>query len=62
MGKAYITMKIEETENLKLKNVSNIQTSTSQMNNLSNSDIELAVKLPKFISKEPKFQIKKKLI
>ena len=35
-------MKLEETENLKLQNVSNIQTTTSQINHIHNSDTELS--------------------
>ena len=42
---AEITMKLEQTENLKLQYVNNIQTTTSQINNTHDSDTELAEKL-----------------
>ena len=35
-----ITMKLEETENLKLQYVNNIHTTTSQINNILESDTE----------------------
>ena len=37
-------MKLEETENLKLQYVNNIQTTTSQINNINDSDTELSEK------------------
>ena len=37
-------MKLEETENLKLQNVNNIQTTTSQIKNINDSDTELSEK------------------
>ena len=40
-----ITMKLEETENLKLQYVNNIQTTTSQKNNIHDSDTELSGKI-----------------
>ena len=42
---AEITMKLEETENLKLQYVSNIQTTNSQINNINDSDTELSEKI-----------------
>ena len=38
-------MKLEETENLKLQYVNNIQTTTSQINNINDSDTELSEKI-----------------
>ena len=45
LEQAEITMKLEETENLKLHCVNNIHTSTTQINNKQSSDIELAEKI-----------------
>ena len=42
-----ITMKLEETENLKLQNVNNIQTTTSKINHIHDSDTELSEKIMK---------------
>ena len=39
------TMKLEETENLKLQCVTNIQTTTSQVNDIHDSDTKLADKI-----------------
>ena len=44
LEQAEITMNFEKTENLKLQYVNNIQTTTSQMNNIHDSDTELAKK------------------
>ena len=41
---AEITMKSEETEKLKLQYYNNIQTTISQVNNIQDSDIEIAEK------------------
>ena len=38
-------MKLEETENIKLQYVNNIQASTSQTNNINDSDTELSEKI-----------------
>ena len=38
-------MKQDETENLKLQNVNNIQTTATQMNNIHNSDTDLSEKI-----------------
>ena len=38
-------MKLEEAENLKLQYVNNIQTTTSQINNINDSDTELSEKI-----------------
>ena len=45
LGQAEITMKFEETENLKLQYVNNIQTTTSHINNINNSDTDLSEKI-----------------
>ena len=45
LEQAEITMKLEETENLKLQYVNNIQTTTSQINNINESDTELSEKI-----------------
>ena len=41
------TMKLEETKNLKLQDVNNIQTTTSQKNHIHDSDTELSKKISK---------------
>ena len=46
---AKITTKLEETENLKLQFVNNIQTTTSQNNNIKDSDNELAEKITQYL-------------
>ena len=48
-------MKLEETENLKLQYVNNIQTTTTQINNIHNSDIELSENL-NIYEKNPNFK------
>ena len=40
LEQAEITMKLEETENLKLQYENNIQTTTSQINNINDSDTD----------------------
>ena len=44
LAQAEITMKLEEAENLKLQYVNNIQTTTTQINNIHNSDVDLSEK------------------
>ena len=44
LEQAEITMKLEETENLKLHYVNNIQTTTTQINNIHNSETDLSEK------------------
>ena len=53
-------MKLEETENLKLQYVNNIQTITSQINNIHDSDTELAKKIQilNINAQNPNFQVK----
>ena len=41
LEQAQITMKLEETENIKLQYVNKIQTTTSQINHIHDSDTEL---------------------
>ena len=55
---AEITMKLVETENLKLQYVNNIQTTTPRVNNIHDSDTELSEKITKVLNiceKDPKF-------
>ena len=47
---AEITMKLEETENLKLQYVNNIQTTTSQINHIHDSDSELSDKITEILN------------
>ena len=52
-------MKLEETENLKLQNENNIQTTTSQINDINDSDTELSEKITeilKIYKKNPIFK------
>ena len=49
LEQAEITMKLEETENLKSQYVNNIQTIASHINNINDSDTDLSEKkTPKF--------------
>ena len=48
LEQAEITMKLEETKNLKLQYVSNIQTTITQIKSIHNSDIDLSEKSLKF--------------
>ena len=61
LEQAEITMKLEETENLKLQYVNNIQTTTSQINNINDSDTELSENITEilnFYEKNPNFKDK----
>ena len=52
-------MKLEETENLKLQYLNNIQTNTSQINNIHDSDTQLAEKITQILNiyeKNPNFR------
>ena len=49
LEQAEITMKLEETENLKLQYFNNIHTNTTQINNIHNSDIELSEKITEML-------------
>ena len=61
LEQAEITMKLEETENLKLQYVNNIQTTTTQINNINNSDTDLSEKITEILNlyeKNPNFKVK----
>ena len=47
---AEITMKLEETENLKLQKVNHIQTTTTQVNKIHNSDTDLSKKITEILN------------
>ena len=47
LEQAEITMKLEETENLKLQYVNRIQTNTTQIKNIQVSDVDLSEKILK---------------
>ena len=49
LEQAEITMKLEETENLKLQYVNNIQTTTSYINDINDSDTDLPEKITKIL-------------
>ena len=44
LEQADITMKLEETENLKLQYVNRIETNTTHINNIRDSDVDLSEK------------------
>ena len=50
LEQAEITMKLEETENLKQNYVNNIQTTTSHINNINDSDADLSEKITEFLN------------
>ena len=50
LEQAEISMKLEETENLKLHYVNNIQTTTSQINNINDSDTDLSEKITEILN------------
>ena len=59
LEQAEITIKLEETENLKLQYVNNIQTTTTQINNSHNSDTDLSEKITEILNiyeKNPNFE------
>ena len=59
LEQAETTMKLEEIENLKLENVKIIQTTTTQINHIHNSDLELSEKITKILNiyeKNPNFK------
>ena len=60
LEQAKITIKLEETENPQLQFVNNIQTTTTQINNFHNSDIDLSEKINKILNineKNPNFKV-----
>ena len=50
LEQAEITMKLEETENLKLQYINNIRTTTTQINNIHNSDTDLSEKITEILN------------
>ena len=50
LEQAEITIKLEETANLKLQYVNNIQTTTSQINNIHDFDTELSEKVTEILN------------
>ena len=52
-------MKLEETENLKLQYANNIQTTTTQIKKIRNSDTDLSKKITKVLNIYEKTQILK---
>ena len=61
LEQAEITMKLEETENLKLQYVNRIETNTTQINNIHDSDVDLTEKITEILNiyeKNPNFKVK----
>ena len=59
LEQAEITMKLEETENLKLQYVNRIETNTTHINNIQESDTDLIEKITKILNiykKHPNFK------
>ena len=59
LEQAEITMKLEETENLKLQYVNQIETNTTQINNIHDSDADLTEKITEILNiyeKNPNFK------
>ena len=59
LEQAEITMKLEETENLKLQYVNRIETNTTQINNIHNSYVDLTEKITEILNiydKNPNFK------
>ena len=59
LEQAEITMKIEETENLKLQYVNRIETNTTHINNIQESDTDLVEKITEILNiyeKHPNFK------
>ena len=50
LEQAEITMKLEETENLKLQFVIRIETNTTHINNIQESDIDLSEKITEILN------------
>ena len=56
---AEITMKLKETENLKLQYVNRVETNTTQINNIHDSDVDLTEKITEILNiyeKNPNFK------
>ena len=61
LEQAEITMKLEETENLKLQYVNRIETNTTHINNIQESDTDLSEKITEILNiyeKHPNFKVK----
>ena len=59
LEQAEITMKLEKTENLKLQYVNRIQTNTTHIKNIHDSDVDLSEKVSKILNiyeKNPNFK------
>ena len=59
LEQAEITMKLEETENLKLQYVNRIETNTTHINNIQESDTDLIEKITEILNiykKHPNFK------
>ena len=59
LEQAEITMKLEESENLKLQNANRIETNTTQINNIQESDTDLIEKITEILNiyeKNPNFK------
>ena len=50
LEQAEITMKLEETENLKLQNFNRIETNTTHVNNILDSDVDLTEKVTEILN------------
>ena len=58
LEQAEITMKLVETENLKLQYVNRIETNTTHINSIQNSDVDLSEKITEILNiyeKNPKY-------
>ena len=65
LEQAEITMKLEETENLKLQYVNRIETNTTSINNIQESDTDLVEKITEILNiyeKHPNFKGKPSLL
>ena len=61
LEQAEITMKLEETENLKLQYVNHIETNTTHTNNIQESDIDISAKITEILNiyeKNPNYKDK----
>ena len=59
LEQAEITRKVEETENLQLQNVNRIETNTTQINTIHDSDVDLIEKITEILNiyeKNPNFK------
>ena len=59
LKQAEITIKLEETENFKVQNVNRIETNTTYINNIKDSDVDLTEKITEILNiyeKNPNFK------